>query len=331
MRLIRLPKELLIEIAKYLSRESVGYLCLLSQESYQIFLPLLYKHVTLGHRTQMKQLGLGLQQNRFLQKTMRESTEKMTLCFRQGGNEIFWKSIFENAPNTRTLCFRDYPSLSIQKLHQALGAMTQLTHLEFEYCGLVHAGDRKLAFDHIKQLHLTWTDFTIEAAKGLLGALPGLEHLVLRANHNRRRMDNDLALQALPQTCPKLKTLAISLQQIRESTLCHLLVFYGPTLESLKIRCEGQKVLKLIAHHARRLQHLTIKHSESDQKDITTILRNCKSLISFKMVSWPVHQVPTIVLQHVQQSPLEDIRKTFALNTDDLQVIRRLGLYPESS
>ncbi|CAO3659292.1 unnamed protein product [Rhizopus stolonifer] len=328
MKLIDLPKELLQAIAQHLSREYLAHLCLSCKWGYQIFLPLLYKHVTLSHRTQIKQLEQGLENNEYLQQVAREYTLAVTFSFRQGSNENFWKTILERLPNTRRLYFRGYMSLSVKKIQQVLSVTPKVSLLDIEYCELIHPGEQ-VVFHNVTSLNLMWTDFSLEAAQGLFQSIPHLRQVTLGANHNRKPLDNDTALQILQTICLGLQRLTISLQQVKESTLCALLALYGPQLEQLSIRCEGSQSMKNIADYAKGLQHLVIRHSGCEKNDITNILRECASLSHFEMVSWPIQEVPMVVLDRMKLPQMEGIRKTFALDRNDLQEIRRLCLYQE--
>lgn len=109
---------------------------------------------------------------------------------------------------------------------------------------------------------------------------------------------------------------------------------YGPQLEQLSIRCEGSKTIKTILQHATYLQRLVIRHSDCNYNDVTNILKECESLNHLEMVSWPVQEVPTVVLHRVHyqaHTDIQGIRKTFALNESDLQEIRRLCLYQDET
>lgn len=68
MGLFNLPKELIQAITNRLSRENIAALCLTCKLGYQMFLPVLYKHIILGHRQHTKQLEQGLSENNYLKQ-----------------------------------------------------------------------------------------------------------------------------------------------------------------------------------------------------------------------------------------------------------------------
>lgn len=329
MNLIYLPKELLESISNHLPRNYLANLCLTCKLGYQLFLPILYKHIILSHRTQIKQLEQGLLNNYYLRQAANEYTQVVTLKCRQGGNEHYWKSIFIHLPNTRQLYFRDYISLSVTKIHHILSFVPKVNLLDIQYCDLItNTGSTIEIFNNITELNLLWTDFSLDAIKQLFQSIPQLVTVNLGANHNRKPLENDLALQVMSEVCPNIERLSVSLQQVSENTLCRLLTVYGYQLTLLSIRCEGTQVIKRISQCAKRLQHLVIRHSGCNKNDITDILRECESLSHFAMVSWPIQEVPSVVLGRMRDQ-VEGIRKTFALDRNDLEEIRRLCLYQE--
>ncbi|KAG1203987.1 hypothetical protein G6F70_000894 [Rhizopus microsporus] len=293
MRLIQLPKELIKKVAQYLSREYIAQLCLTCKLGYQIFLPILYKHIVLGHRIQIRQLEQGFRRNSYLRQVARQNTQAVTLKCRQGGNDHYWKLIFSQLPKARQLYIRDYMALSVNKIQHILSTLPQVNLLDIQYCELVQSQDEEdnnLTFDHITNLNLMWTDFTVEAIERLFRCVPNLINVNLGANHNRKPLSNDTALQIMQTSCLHIRQLSVSLQQVKETTLCQAVMTYGPQLEQLSIRCEGSKTIKTISQHATHLQRLVIRHSGCNYNDVTNILKECESLNHLEMVSWPVQE-----------------------------------------
>ncbi|GAN01957.1 hypothetical protein MAM1_0014c01394 [Mucor ambiguus] len=370
MQLFQLPNELLQMISTYLPRQSIARLCSTSIAGYQLFLPRLYRHVELGHRTHIKQLEQGLQTNTYLKETVKAHTQILTLKCRQGGNS-HWLiiSLFEQLPNVKRLCFRDFLALSVQKVRQVLLTLPQLTHLDFQYCELTAAASaatwktKSMPMCHLpnlKNLNLLWTDFSAEAIRQLFSFTPNLDRVILGANHNRKAMANDAALQYLTEHCTQIKDLSISLQQVKEASLCQVIQVYGPQLQHLSIRCEGNDTLWAISQHTKQLRQLVIRCSNytGGYHSVMHVLQDCRSLQHLEMVSWPLHDMPSIVLDQIRYkasnfvkvssttptapalvaiptnmtitttaSYIEGIKRTVALDKQDLQEIRRLCLY----
>ncbi|KAL9548029.1 hypothetical protein PS6_006830 [Mucor atramentarius] len=350
MQLFQLPNELLQMISSHLPRQSIARLCSTSIAGYQLFLPRLYRHVELGHRNQIRQLEQGLQTNAYLKET--------------GGNS-HWLiiSLFEQLPNIRRLCFRDFLALSLQKVRQVLLTLPRLTHLDFQYCELTAstastiATAKSLSICHLpnlKNLNLLWTDFSADAIRQLFSLTPNLNRVTLGANHNRKAMANDAALQCLTEHCTQVKDLSISLQQVKEASLCQVIEVYGSQLQHLSIRCEGNDTLWAISQHTKQLRQLIIRCSNytGGYHSVMNVLQDCRSLQHLEMVSWPLHDVPSIVLDQIRHkasnivklssttltapvtptsttttSYIEGIKRTVALDKQDLQEIRRLCLY----
>ncbi|KAF1805901.1 hypothetical protein FB192DRAFT_1276306 [Mucor lusitanicus] len=301
---------------------------------YQLFLPRLYRHVELGHRTHIKQLEQGLQTNTYLKETVKAHTQILTLKCRQGGNS-HWLiiSLFEQLPNVRRLCFRDFLALSVQKVRQVLLTLPRLTHLDFQYCELTASPTIKpMAVCHLpnlKNLHFLWTDFSADAIRQLFSFTPSLNRVVLGANHNRKAMANDAALQCLTQHCTQIKDLSISLQQVKEASLCQVIQVYGSQLQHLSIRCEGNDTLWAISQHTKQLRQLVLRCSNytGGYHSVMNVLQDCRSLQHLEMVSWPLHDVPSIVLDQIRHKASNIVKVTVALDKQDLQEIRRLCLY----
>ncbi|KAL9545553.1 hypothetical protein MBANPS3_007088 [Mucor bainieri] len=354
MQLLQLPNELLQMISTHLPRQSIARLCSTSIAGYQLFLPQLYRHVELGHRTHIKQLEQGLQSNTYLKETVKAHTQILTLKCRQGGNS-HWLiiSLFEQLPN---------------KVRQVLLTLPQLTHLDFQYCELTAAATPTAAWTtksvsmchlpNLKNLDLLWTDFSADAIRQLFSFTPNLNRVILGANHNRKAMANDAALQHLTEHCTQVKDLSISLQQVKEASLCQVIERYGLQLQHLSIRCEGNDTLWAISQHTKQLRQLVIRCSNytGGYHSVMNVLQDCRSLQHLEMVSWPLHDVPSIVLDQIRHktsnivkvsstmsstttptnantisatttSYIEGIKRTVALDKQDLQEIRRLCLY----
>jgi hypothetical protein len=183
---------------------------------------------------------------------------------------------------------------------------------------------------HLKTLQLMWTDFSREAIRQLFHTAPNITMILLGANHNRTPTANDAALQLLKKCCHHIQHLSISLQQIKETSLCDLVKVYNTQLETLSIRCgDGDNTLTTISHYATNIKHLTIRRSH--QTDLNAImvvlLQKCRRLNRLEMVSWSIQDVPTVVLDQIKRQPnrLEDIKKkTVSLGRQDLQEIRRI-------
>jgi hypothetical protein len=364
MKLLELPNELLQLISDRLPRSSIARLCNTCSQGYQLFLPTLYRHVELGHRTQIKQLEQGLQKNLYLKETVKIHTQKLTLKCRQGGNS-HWLiiSLFEQLPNVKRLYFRDFLPLSVAKVRQVLATLPRITHLDFQYCDLTYqatSSNTAKPSTSLKELSMLWTDFTTEAIRQLLDFTPNLTRVSLGANHNRKPLANDSALKVLTQHCTQVKDLSVSLQQVKEASLCQVIQQYGAQLEHLSIRCEGNDTLSTIAWCTPRLQRLTIRCSDyTGYNTVLNVLQACLSLTRLEMVSWPLHDVPSIVLDQIRYrqqsltttlspsstrrrllspsssstsssssnsittSYIEVIKRTVALDKQDLQQIRR--------
>ncbi|KAI7898281.1 mitosis protein DIM1-domain-containing protein [Cokeromyces recurvatus] len=300
-----LPNELLQKIAVFLPRQSIAVLCQTSKIGYKLFLPTLYRHIELGHRAQMKQLEEGLLHNQFLRETLRRYTYRLTLKCRQGGGHHYcWLFIIsilcakELIPNVRQLCFRDFLTLSVHKVNRIVRSLPYLTHVDFQYCNLITIATEKMetgTHPLIKELNLLWTDFTIDAIQELLQHMPHLSCVVLGANHNRTPLANDAALDALTRHCPDIEALSISLQQVKEGSLCQAIELYGPRLRHLSIRCEGYDTLWAISNYTRQLQDLIIRwccdsNKGDDQNKMIKVLEMCKDLNRLEIIScWPLH------------------------------------------
>jgi hypothetical protein len=304
--------------------------------------------VELGNRTQIKQLEQGILSNLFLKETVKEHTQILTLKCRQGGNS-HWLiiSLFEQLPNIKRLYFRDFLSLSVQKVKQVLFSLPRLTHLDFQYCDLTatpSSSPRHLP--NLKEINLLWTDFSTDAIRQLFHFAPNLSRISLGANHNRKPLANDTALACLLDHCPHIKQLAISLQQVKEASICQVIQQYGPQLKYLSIRCEGNATLQMISQHNKQLQQLVIRcnnYTGYQSMIINHILQECRHLNHLEMISWPIHDVPSIILDQISyrkntlsatisshsphNSPshfIEGIKRNVALDKHDLQEIRKL-------
>ncbi|KAI8646293.1 hypothetical protein BD408DRAFT_410516 [Parasitella parasitica] len=388
MNLLQLPNELLQMIASHLPRQSLARLCSTSMAGYQLFLPKLYRHVELGHRNHIKQLEQGLQRNLYLKETVNLHTQILTLKCRQGGNSHWLvMSLLEQLSNIRCLYFRDFLSLSVQKVRQALFALPRLRHLDFQYCELTSADSTATATaasitttitttttttitaatntaktastchaPNLTSLNLLWTDFSADAIRQLFSFAPNLNRVFLGANHNRKPMANDTALQLLTSNCLHVKDLSISLQQVKEASLCEVIRMYGAQLQHLSIRCEGNDTLWAISQYTKQLRQLVIRCSNyaGGYHSVIHVLQDCRALQHLEMVSWPVHDVPSIVLDQIRYktanivtvsstvaaaaptaassnnvgpSFIQGIKRTVALDKQDLQEIRKLCLY----
>jgi hypothetical protein len=362
MKLLQLPNELLQMISDRLPRSSIARLCNTCSQGYQLFLPTLYRHLELGHRTQIKQLQQGLQKNLYLQETVKTYTQTLTLQCCQGGNS-HWLiiSLFEQLPNVKRLYFRDFLALSVVKVRQVLAALPRIIHLDFQYCDLTHQSITTFipSAVSLKEISMLWTDFSTEAIRQLLEYTPNLTRVSLGANHNRKPLANDSALKILTQHCTQVKDLSVSLQQVKEDSMCQVIQQYGSQLEHLSIRCEGNDTLSAIAQYTPRLQQLTIRCSNyTGYNSVLNVLQACQSLTRLEMVSWPLHDVPSVVLDQIRgrEQPLtatlssarrslshpssfysssssspspssisyiEGVKRTVALDTQDLEEIRR--------
>lgn len=346
MKLFDLPREIIQIISNYLTRQSICRLCSTCTSGYQLLLPILYKHVELGNRTQIKQLEQGLLSNELLKETVKEYTQILTLKCRQGGNSHWFViSLFEQLPNIKKLYFRDFLSLSIHKVKQVLLCLPRLHHLDFQYCELTATALPALPTQQlpkIKEINLLWTDFSTEAIRQLFCFAPSLSRISLGANHNRKPLANDTALKCLIENCPDIRWLSISLQQVKESSVCQVIQQYGSQLDYLAIRCEGNTTLKMISQHNKQLQKLVIRcnnYTGYQSFIINHILQECRYLNHLEMISWPIHDVPSIILDQINyrkdtlsstshmNNPshfIEGIKRNVALDKHDLQEIRKL-------
>ncbi|KAI7891127.1 uncharacterized protein EV154DRAFT_420916 [Mucor mucedo] len=333
-------------ITNHLPRQSISRLCLTCTQGYGLFLPTLYRHLELGHRTQIKQLAQGLIRNRFLKETVQQHTHILTLSCRQGGNSHdLIILLFNQLPNIKQLYFRDFLNLSVQRIVNVLHRLPNLTLLDFSYCDLKESEEEEeelVVLEGITTLNLVWTDFSTAAIRQLWMMTPNLTRVHLGANHNRQKLTNDTALIALTESCPRINDLEVSLQQVQEDSICKLIQTYGSQLERLSVRCEGNDTLRSIAHHTQSLQQLILRCNYSGYYNhhVMHIFQQCQSLTHLEMVSWPLQDVPTIVLdqlryRHIETSTsssisaptssyIEGIKRTVALDRLDLQEIRRL-------
>ncbi|KAG1460668.1 hypothetical protein G6F46_005402 [Rhizopus delemar] len=254
-----------------------------------MFLPVLYKHIILGHRQHTKQLEQGLSENNYLKQIAGEYTQTVTLRCRHVGSERHWRFIFEQLPNVHQLYFRDDMTLSIKKIQQVLSIVPQATLLDIRYCNINNDDeDKSMLFTKITELNLMWTDFSQEAIKKLFQSVPNLKGVTLGANHNKKPMENDAALYIMQALCPSVEKLSISLQQVKESTLCKVLAAYNQQLVELSLRCEGDEIIKAISHYTKSLKHLVIRHSGYyDPIDVMDVLRECGSLNHFELYFLP--------------------------------------------
>ncbi|KAI8336489.1 hypothetical protein BD560DRAFT_493706 [Blakeslea trispora] len=352
MNLLEMPNEIIRLILAHLPKSSKGMLCLTCIKGYYLFLPFLYHHIEIGHRTQIRQLEQGLSSNLYLKQTAQTYTHIVTLKCRQGGNSHWLAaSVFRQLPNVKQLYFCDFLALPITKVRHMLCMMPQLESLHFQYCDLKatnNAAHPTLSepnpIFHLKELSLLWTDFSKESIGQLLSCLPELNRIAMGANHNRYLFANDASLHVLTALCPDIHELTISLQQVKEHSLCQTIQHYGSRLEQLSIRCQGNETLQTISQHTRHLKHLAIRCSNSTDSDgVVRLLQQCQSLVHLEMISWPLHNMPRIVLDqilirdgHTVKQPhlspsafslLENMKRTVALDKQELQKIRRLCLF----
>ncbi|KAJ2964156.1 hypothetical protein NQZ79_g1021 [Umbelopsis isabellina] len=323
MCILQLPIELLNNIAERLPSKSLTQLCLTCHALHLAILPTLYSHIQLSFRSHIKQLEYGLQVSPYLADIIRNSTRKLTLVSRQSGthwvaNDV--RFLLPMAQRVESLYFHDFHVLMVEHVCQVASSLPVLRHLEFRYCNLAAEvvpvssvrNDGSQEQDEISAsskmlpnttcLTLVWTDFSSSAITALLRQLPALQYVDFGANHNRIYSANDSAISALSENCPKVCTLHVGLQQVREQTLCQTIRRYGQALTCLDVKCDSVQTLKTVAAHAECLQELTVRAAGpgSYGEDMIHVLRQCKGLGKLEMVCWMLEDVPRCVWRAIE-------------------------------
>ncbi|CAM0137421.1 hypothetical protein VKS41_003219 [Umbelopsis sp. WA50703] len=324
MCILQLPIELLNNIAERLPSKSLTQLCLTCHALHLAILPTLYSHIQLSFRSHIKQLEYGLQVSPYLADIIRKSTRKLTLVSRQSGTHWVANDVRFLLPvvqRVESLYFHDFHVLMVEHVGQVASSLPVLRHLEFRYCNLAAEAapvnlnrnnesqeqdettiSSKQILPKMTCLTLVWTDFSSSAITALLRQLPSLQYVDFGANHNRIYSANDSAISALSENCPKVRTLHVGLQQVREQTLCQTIRRYGQALTCLDVKCDSVQTLKTVAAHAECLQELTVRAAGpgSYGEDMIHVLRQCKGLGKLEMVCWMLEDVPRCVWRAIE-------------------------------
>ncbi|KAI8888285.1 hypothetical protein K501DRAFT_173506 [Backusella circina FSU 941] len=159
-----------------------------------------------------------------------------------------------------------------------------VTQALLHYCHLTQTENKTAVFpSSLKSLELKWTDFSPESIRQLLELTPNLTRIELGANHNKTKMSNDWALCYLKQYCLIIQHLSISLQQVKEESICDLIKQYADQLETLQIRSD-HLTLKTTALYASQLKQLNLRGAE---QEMLVLLEKCKLLNGLKdAIEW---------------------------------------------
>jgi hypothetical protein len=96
-------------------------------------------------------------------------------------------------------------------------------------------------------------------------------------------MANDWALCYLKQYCMNIQHLAISLQQVKEESICDLIKQYADQLETIQMRSD-HLTLKTTALYASQLKQLNLRGPE---QEILVLLEKCKLFNGLKnTIEW---------------------------------------------
>jgi hypothetical protein len=283
MMITSLPNEIQYLILNQLSNGAIAQLCLCNKAAYRHYLPLLYRNLDLGYRTHIKQLEQGLLRNDFLRETIQNNTTTITLRSKNGGSGYWPKLSLYPFGKLETIVFRDFISLPMAKVRLFLKIPT-VTQALLYYCHLSQTENKTDVFrSSLKNLELKWTDFSPESIRQLLELTPNLTRIELGANHNKTKMANDWALCYLKQYCMNIQHLAISLQQVKEESICDLIKQYADQLETIQMRSD-HLTLKTTALYASQLKQLNLRGPE---QEILVLLEKCKLFNGLKnTIEW---------------------------------------------
>ncbi|KAL0073724.1 hypothetical protein J3Q64DRAFT_1745121 [Phycomyces blakesleeanus] len=359
--LLGLPTELIHHVLGMLPRHSIAKLSLVSKASYYTCLPVLYSHLQLGLRIPIQQLDVGLTRNLYLKDIVERYTRTLTIICRQGTGYSLTKdlkTLLSKLTSIHTLIFVDFDALPVENVRQLAAVLPLVESIQFRYCHLIVSSSHRMSThlrpamlltarslqpqlqsssEHIFQkttcLTLFWTDFSEPAILELFCALPRLLCANLGANHNRTFTANDYAVSVLGRNCPDITSLSVSLQQVREESLCNLIACFGRQLRDLSIRCDTPRTLDVIAAHASQIKHLSVRavpsvptqdthfqqrrtpmdqlENESpeetpetiekrSQNNMVEILHRCQGLVQLEMIAWRTQEIPSIVWEAIK-------------------------------
>ncbi|KAI9021719.1 hypothetical protein CLU79DRAFT_752930 [Phycomyces nitens] len=354
--LLGLPTELIHHVLGMLPRHSIAQLSLVSRDSYQTCLPVLYSHLQLGLRISIQQLDCGLTRNLYLKNIVERHTRTLTIICRQGTGYSLTKelrTLLTKLTNIHTLIFVDFNALPVENVRQLASVLPLIENIQFRYCHLIVSSGHRInshprpsvlptrsisqqkslaepIFQKVTSLTLFWTDFSEPAILGLFSGLPHLLYASLGANHNRTFTANDYAVSVLGRYCPDISSLSVSLQQVREESLCNLIALYGNQLRDLSIRCDTPHTLDIIAVHASQIKQLSIRAvptvqdthfqqrrapndqlegsleetpetiEKASQNNMVEILHRCQGLVQLEMVAWKTQEIPSIVWESIK-------------------------------
>ncbi|RUS30604.1 hypothetical protein BC938DRAFT_479187 [Jimgerdemannia flammicorona] len=146
-------------------------------------------------------------------------------------------------------------------------------------------------FANVTKLTFVWTDFLPPAIGKLLRRLPNLRAVSWRPNHNRVYNANDSAILPLLEYCPRITSLDISLQEVREDSVRAAIIKYATQLRELRVRCgPTNSVLQAIAAHATSLERLELFATEvvrCEAEDVLRVLARCPQLKRCRVAGFP--------------------------------------------
>jgi hypothetical protein len=322
----RIPLEILGQIQQNLSRRDVHQISATSKHLYSAIIPFLYTHLELGYLTHIRQLQQGLDNNPFLRNAISQNTKHLTLRSKQNGNR--WRvqdllKIIGAQTQIELLTFCDCPAITTTSIHEIVSILPRVRHVEFKYCHIIYAStfqastSRSVAYlgllkdslgyknryeittKHsnqpsnlnnplLQRVSYIWTDFT---EKSIVPSLfSQITHLELGSNRNKYESVNGIMVHAIPQYCPAITHLIITVPAISEETLCNTILAFGQQLQLLSIRCDGSQTLSTVATYATKLQSLFIRITPAAEKEdmnvpLLGVIENCLDLEKLEISS----------------------------------------------
>ncbi|KAK4514990.1 WD repeat-containing protein slp1 [Mucor velutinosus] len=303
------PKEILGQIIKLLSRHDMYQLVCTCNYMYLMTLPSLYSYLELGYHVYVRQLRHGVKTNLFLRNTIGSYTKHLELRSRQ--NKNCWRvddltQILSTLSRVETLSFTDFHALSTETILNVVASLPSLKHIEFKYCHILSrpliqhrfasndAPSASNPLPAIYSLSYIWTDFTKRAIAPCL--FPQITNLELGSNRNKYESVNGLMVNLVTHHCPNITHLTIALPQVDEPILCDTIAHYGAQLQQLSIKCVGYRTLLAISAQALNLQKLALRVTSEPQEEedispyMTQIITACKRLESFEIASTQLDQ-----------------------------------------
>ncbi|ORY93765.1 hypothetical protein BCR43DRAFT_495284 [Syncephalastrum racemosum] len=264
------PPELLQHVLEYLSQTDLARLCLTSKAAYVLSLPALYQHLRLDYKAHLCQLEKGVARRPLLKHTLEHVTLRLTISNAQNRNFVWLahncslQRLLGLLTRLQVFTLTGFQAVPVQCLFRVIRCLPAPSRIELHYCDLVmETPTPTKTVTETTELRLHWTDFTEQAIRGLFAGMPYLEHIELGANRNRIAGINTAAIWALGQSCPLVRHLSLSLQQVDEEAVCDLIARYGPQLQQLALRCDGSATLWTVARHATHVENLVIRAGNS--------------------------------------------------------------------